>query len=645
MDEQSGFGLVHCRTLAETARRWQTATLRRMTRTKHVPLRLPLLALAVITLALHVAGALDRADDRLGDWLVAWHAQSRQPPEDIVVVAIDQRSLEEMNEVAGNWPWARAVHAEVLAGLAPHGPKAVAFDIMFNETDDFRADSDLVFREVVASQDNLFFASLRLVDGQQGPLALLPPSFGAERTAAAKPDASATLLVPAVLGPASWRGGLINFEADGDGTGRYYRLYQPIDGWRLPFLAANLARFSGTPLPDRERVRLHWFGQPPPTIAYVDLFRDLEQREPVIAPTLAGKTVLIAATAPGMHENRPTPLGQHTPGVHVIATALANLRANDWLREWPARWPLVVVLVAGTVLAFHRRLSPVQASLGLGAASLLLLAVAWAVLSANLYLPLGTALLLAWLGFGLLTIEAQWLERRQREATVGIFGRFLDPRVVEGLVESGELDRERKPEARDITILFSDIRGFTTLSETRTPEQVVHLLNRYFSRQVDVIFRHGGTLDKFIGDAIMAFWNAPTEVPGHAEKAVEAALDMTLALDEFKRELAANGEGLGDFDVGIGLHTGPAVVGFLGSDTRMEYTAIGDTVNLGSRIEGTTKGVARVLVSGATKAACEGSSRFTFTHRGQFKVKGREEPVELYEPARSNDETRAGDIP
>ena len=192
--------------------------------------------------------------------------------------------------------------------------------------------------------------------------------------------------------------------------------------------------------------------------------------------------------------------------------------------------------------------------------------------------------------------------------------------------------RDSRPEAREITILFSDIRGFTSLSETRSPEQVVDLLNRYFTRQVEVIFRHGGTLDKFIGDAVMAFWNAPTDTPGHAEKAVAAALEMTRALDDFKRELQDRNEGLGDFDVGIGLHTGPAVVGFLGSDTRMEYTAIGDTVNLGSRIESATKGVARVLVSGATRSACGPGTRFHFVHRGQFHVKGREQPVDLYEP-------------
>jgi adenylate cyclase len=276
----------------------------------------------------------------------------------------------------------------------------------------------------------------------------------------------------------------------------------------------------------------------------------------------------------------------------------------------------------------------VRTGLGLALASAGLGLAAWGLLRVELYAPVGGALLLGWLAFAVFTVEGQRRERREREATVGLFGRFLDPRVVQGLVESGELDRERRPEAREITILFSDIRGFTTLSETRSPEQVVDLLNRYFTRQVEVIYRHGGTLDKFIGDAVMAFWNAPTESPDHARRAVHAALDMLVALDDFKRELAERGEGLGEFDIGIGLHTGPAVVGFLGSDSRMEYTAIGDTVNLGSRIEGTTKGVARVLVSNSTRDACAGSPELRFTHRGQFKVKGREQPVDLYEPER-----------
>ena len=436
-----------------------------------------------------------------------------------------------------------------------------------------------------------------------------------------------------LLDERNWQGGLVNFEADRDSLGRHYRLYDEAGGWRIPYMGASIARFTGATLPPVERIRLNWHGRPPRTISYADLFNDLGAPEPEIGPTLTDRIVIIGATATGLNDMRPTPLTAQTEGVLVPTTALANLRAGDWLRDLPSRWPLAGLLLLAITLGFRRRLSPLGIGLGLAAATLAATAASHALLGAERHAPVGAALMIGWLAFALFTLQAQWLERREREATIGIFGRFLDPRVVAGLVETGELVRDQKPLAREITLLFSDIRGFTTLSETRTPEQVVHLLNRYFSRQVDVIFRHGGTLDKFIGDAVMAFWNAPTDTPGHASRAVAAAIEMTQALDDFKRELAAGGEGLGDFDIGIGLHTGPAVVGFLGSDSRMEYTAIGDTVNLASRIESATKGVARVLVSDATRAACGGDGQdVVFIHRGQFHVKGREQPVELYEP-------------
>lgn len=603
-----------------------------MSSAKRAPLRLPLLALAATAALLWLAGGLDRADRALGDRLVLQHSHTRSPPSDIVLVAIDQKSLEVLNEEAGAWPWPRAIHGELLDGLARFKPRAVAFDVMFNEADMFRPDSDQVLRDVAKAQPNLFFASMRLVDGNATPIDQLPASMGAERTAGTTDMAPPTLLVPLVLDPANWQGGLINFEADSDGTGRHHRLWTDLGGWRMPSMAASVARFAGASLPDRDRIRLHWFRQAPRTIAYSDLLHDLGQENPVIAPTLAGHIVVVGATAPGLNDMRPTPLGAQTQGVLVITTALANLRAGDWLRDLPARWPLALLASGLLAAAFRRRRSPFHIGLALGAASVAVLAAAYFALRLDYWLPVGAALMLAWTAFGLFTVQAQWLDRREREATVGIFGRFLDPRVVQTLVDAGELSRDSKPEAREITILFSDIRGFTSLSETRSPEQVVDLLNRYFTRQVEVIFRHGGTLDKFIGDAVMAFWNAPTDTPGHAEKAVAAAIEMTRALDDFKRELQARNEGLGDFDVGIGLHTGPAVVGFLGSDTRMEYTAIGDTVNLGSRIESATKGVARVLVSGATRSACGPETRFHFVHRGQFHVKGREQPVDLYEP-------------
>jgi adenylate cyclase len=236
-----------------------------------------------------------------------------------------------------------------------------------------------------------------------------------------------------------------------------------------------------------------------------------------------------------------------------------------------------------------------------------------------------TPLLFGW-GFYFAAALSEYMrEKKSREQTVRMFNRFLDPRVVESLVAHGETPQSLSGQARDITVLFSDIRGFTTMSESHTPEQIVALLNRYFSLQVEVIFRHGGTLDKFIGDAIMAFWGAPQDDPQHAAHAVAAAIEMEQCLLKFKQELGDEGK---DFDVGIGIHSGKAVVGFIGSDERLDYTAIGDTVNLSSRIEGLTKGVARILVSSDTVAQCQGA--FDFVPTGSYKVKGRLQEVELF---------------
>ncbi|MBV8062812.1 MAG: adenylate/guanylate cyclase domain-containing protein, partial [Nevskia sp.] len=302
----------------------------------------------------------------------------------------------------------------------------------------------------------------------------------------------------------------------------------------------------------------------------------------------------------------------------------------------PPQW-LALLLgllpLAACALAYLRGAGLFVLGISLALLTPLSLLVGYGALEAGWIVPVVPPLATLWLAYLGLALSEYLRERQQRSQREKFLRRFLHPGVVQSLLAAQSDPFSQKPQSLPLTVLFSDIRGFTTLSESRPPEQVVNLLNRYFSRQVAVVFKHGGTVDKFIGDAIMAFWGAPLPDPRQAENAVLAAVEMAQVVRQFARELEA--EGVQDFDIGIGIHSGPAVVAFMGSENKTEYTAIGDTVNLASRIEGLTKGVARVLVSAQTRAAC--GPQLAFIDRGEFKAKGREQLVRLYEPVQGSD--------
>jgi len=601
------------------------------------PLHLGAIVALVLALAeLSGVHALSGPENRLMDALVRAQSRGLAPDPDIVVVDIDEPSLARMQEPAGKWPWPRAVHADLVAGIEAQVPRAIVFDILFSEEDRLNPDSDRLFDASLAGLTNVYLPMLRLDprnDARGVPLAEVASLLRIARGANAQADARVALLPPQAVDPAHWRTGIVNFNEDADGVGRRYWLRMPAYGWGVPSLPVRVAGDLGIPVPDREDLLLHWRGPPGSFrhVSYAALYEDFARRDRTRPQDeFRGKIVIIGAAAAGLQDLRVTPLSNTTPGVEILATAIDNLKNARWMQRAPAWAPLALAcgLLLALFAAFRARRSPLEAGLALAGVSVALVGGAYAALGLRWIFPVLAPLAFAW-AFYLYAALLEYLrERRTRREAVRLFSRFLNPEVVKRIVEQGATVESLSGRTRSISVLFSDIRGFTTLSETRPPQEIVSLLNRYFSRQVEVVFRHGGTLDKFIGDCIMAFWGAPLDDPRHAEHAVAAALEMQQVLLAFKEAL---GEAGADFDVGIGIHSGTAVVGFIGAEQKLDYTAIGDTVNLANRIEGLTREVkTRLLVSRETLLAC--GNAFDFTPRGSYKVKGREQPVELFEP-------------
>jgi len=601
--------------------------------------------LVIILVALIAATALEFSwlnglrtlESRFSDMFVAAQAKGIVPDPDIVVVAVDEDSLARMADYAGRWPWPRSVHGELVQGIATQNPRAIVFDIMFSEPDIYRPDADELFNQAVSGLRNVYFPTVRqdpVADAYGVPIVQVQEALGAFATKGVDRSATLNVGLPKALAPANWRLGTIDFLADADGVGRRYFVYQDAYGWKIPSLPARLVQDLGFAVPDAISILLSWPGGEVPRkqVSFVDLYEDFNRQTRMRDPReFTGKIVLIGVTASGLHDIRPTPVNIRTDGVDILATAVDNLKNSSYLRESSAYWPAAAALLLLGMLfaAFTLRVNTMQIGAGLAGATIVLLAGQHAAVGKLILVPMLRPLVLGWLFFLAAALREYLRERREREQAVREFSRFVNPHVVSELIAHGGLSREG--ESRQVTLLFSDIRGFTAMSENQSPQKIVSLLNRYFSRQVEVIFRNGGALDKFIGDAIMVIWGAPLDDARHAEHAVGCALDMADVLEAFRKELGEQGE---DFDVGIGIHSGPAVVGLIGSEQRREYTAIGATVNLASRIEGATKGVARILVSRETMQLC--GEAFDFIPRGLYKIKGRVKEVELFEPKRKD---------
>ncbi|MBZ0126876.1 MAG: adenylate/guanylate cyclase domain-containing protein, partial [Rhodocyclaceae bacterium] len=346
---------------------------------------------------------------------------------------------------------------------------------------------------------------------------------------------------------------------------------------------------------------------------------------------LKGKIALIGTTAPGLLDLRATPVGEAYPGVEIHANLITGMLDGAIKHKPPyvLGAEVVLLLLAGLVMVLLLPLlSPLRATLASIVLLLFILTVNlvfWEY--GNLVLPLASAVLLVLTLYALNMSYGYFVESRTKRQFTELFGQYVPPELVEEMSRNPE-SYSMEGRKAELTVLFSDIRGFTTISEGLGPDELTRLMNEYLSAMTEVVRRNRGTLDKYIGDAIMAFWGAPVSDAQHARHAVVTAMQMQAALPAVNKMFAS--KGWPEVKIGVGVNTGDMTVGDMGSAVRKAYTVMGDAVNLGSRLEGITKqyGVGILVGETARKAIKD----IVFREVDRVQVKGKEEPVAIYEP-------------
>ena len=351
-----------------------------------------------------------------------------------------------------------------------------------------------------------------------------------------------------------------------------------------------------------------------------------------IAPNiLKDKIVLLGTTAPGLLDLRVTPVGETYPGVETHANVISGFLDGKVLvkPDYAIGFEVVILILAGLILAFALPLlsAPKAVAVSVVIVGALVGLNFWLYLSYGLVLPLASALVMALTAFALNMSYGYFVESKSKRDLANLFGTYVPPELVDEMVKDAS-SYSMKATTKELTVMFCDMRGFTQMSETMEPTQLQALLNTVFSRLTDQIRGNRGTIDKYMGDCVMAFWGAPVDTPDHASLAVKTALEMANAIRNLNEEHRA--QGLPEIGIGIGLNTGTMCVGDMGSDIRRSYTVIGDSVNLGSRLEGLSKtyGIDIVVSESTRKQAND----FAWQELDKVRVKGKDNAVAIFWP-------------
>jgi adenylate cyclase len=597
----------------------------------------------------------------------------------VVIVDIDETSLKEI----GQWPWPRTIVADLVTRLREAGAAAIGFDIVFAEPDRMSpavaAKSfhglDEETRDKLAAlpgNDAIFAEAIEKAGGVVvGQAAAAQPAPSPEVDTAARagfailgPDPRRFLLrfpgllrnIPPIEQAAAGRG-LFSIDPESDGIVRRVPVVMEVQGQLMPSLTMEMLRVvSGASAilvrTDRAGVRTATVpGLEVPTDGGGKFWVYFNERDPARSVSAAdvlggrlppdrirGRLVLIGTSATGLLDVKTTPVQPDMPGVEVHAQILENVLTKSLLASpgYAFGAEIIAAVVFGLAIIVAAPMLPAAVVIALGAVLIAgLIGISWYFfLEHHLLIDFTYPLISCWLIYLVLTFVNYFREQQQRQQIRSAFGFYLSPPLVEQLARSPE-KLTLGGEERRMTILFSDVRGFTSIAEhyKDDPQGLTLLMNRFLTPLTNAIIERKGTIDKYIGDAIMAFWNAPLDDDQHEANACDAALEMLVRAQVLNGELKHEAEASGGLHmplrIGIGLNSGPCVVGNMGSDFRFNYSVLGDTVNLASRLESRTKDYRLPLVIGSRTAERAGA-RFITMEVDLIQVKGKKAPDRVF---------------
>ncbi|PKM99371.1 MAG: hypothetical protein CVU78_06675 [Elusimicrobia bacterium HGW-Elusimicrobia-2] len=564
------------------------------------------------------------------------------------------------DKAMGRWPWRRRYHAILLNIISKYNPSMVMYDVLFTEKDNYPEDDQILAGQL--QKLKTYFPMFCIID--KGATEEINDPFQKmllnKIAIPGKADKSFYNAIELVLPITRFSGalagsGYANAIPDRDGTTRRVALLVSHGGKIYPHIAFIMAmnyldvdksdieirpgKFINIkkskygafkiPVDSRNQMLLNYPGgieryNPMSFLEVIDTFRSDPEAQKL--KDMEGKALFVGLTATGTVDLRPTPFSPLFPMVGVVAATFANIVDKSFMRA-SSSWAdfLMVFFIGMLITALSPRFSPLK-----GAVFSALVMAAWCLFSYALFVRLVIVPVFYPLSAGLfsylaITIFRFATEEKEKKFIKSTFQRYVSSQVVEELIKNPEMLNMKGKKER-LTVFFSDIRGFTSMSEKLEPEEVVKILNEYLTEMTKIIFKHQGTLDKFIGDAIMAIWGAPKYFDNHAELAVRAAAEM----QEKVKELCANWEreGRRKIGIGMGINTGFVVVGNMGSESYSDYTVIGDNVNLAARLEENAP-AGKILISEATYTEVKDIVEVQLLE--PMSVKGKEKPVKVYE--------------